>query len=222
MKINAYQNYSNNELVALLRSSDGKAYIEIVDRHYNLLFSFAYRRVEDKEDAKDLVSDTFASLWEKHSTIGDIKNLEAYLTTMIKHKVLNHFQHHKVSRNYIENFQKYLDQYQDNADHLARHNELSRLIEKEVAALPSQMRIVFELSRGNGMTRSEIAEKLDMPENTVKTNLQRALKILKSRLPLMVYLALTLPVEDKFDGNSQVSILEQKFQKERANNDFGY
>lgn len=47
------------------------------------------------------------------------------------------------------------------------------------------------------MSSKEIAEHLNMPENTVKSNLQRALKILKTRLPLIAYLAVSLPVDDE-------------------------
>ncbi|MNL14213.1 RNA polymerase sigma factor [compost metagenome] len=63
-----------------------------------------------------------------------------------------------------------------------RHNNLVALIEKEIEALPEKMRIVFELSRKNAMTRKEISEHLGLPENTVRTNMNRALKILKGKL----------------------------------------
>ena len=178
-----YNSFSDIELVAQLREGNPMAFTAIVERHYNLLFSFAYRRLEDKEQAKDTIYDAFADLWEKHAAIAEITNLEAFLITLIKNRIFNHFQRQKVSKNYIDNFQKYLDRFQDDSDYLVRHNDLAAIIEKEISALPEKMRIVLELSRKQGMNRTEIAEYLQMPENTVKTNLQRALKVLRGKLP---------------------------------------
>lgn len=186
-----YASLSNSDLVILLRRGNPMAFTTIVDRHYDLLFSFAYRRLEEKEQAKDIVYDVFAYLWEKHEAIEEIINLEAFLITMVKGKVFNYYQRQKVSRKYIENFQKYLDNYQNDTDYLVRHNDLSALIEREIAALPEKMRVVLELSRKQGMSRKEIADHLDMPENTVKTNLQRALKQLRGKLPAKGFMMLS-------------------------------
>jgi RNA polymerase sigma factor (sigma-70 family) len=67
---------------------------------------------------------------------------------------------------------------------LIRENDLLALIEKEIAALPEKMRVVFELSRKESMNRKEISEHLGLPENTVKTNMYRALKMLYRKLCL--------------------------------------
>jgi len=192
-----YNTFSDLELVNQLKLGKPLAFTAIVERHYNLLFSFAYRRLEDKEQAKDTIYDAFADLWEKHERIGEVPNLEAFLITMVKNRILNHYRRQKISKRYIDHFQQYLDTYQNDADHLVRHNELLALIEKEIAALPQKMRIVFELSRKKGMNRAEIAEYLDIPENTVKTNLQRALRILRSKFGIWVYLYLLIKISIK-------------------------
>lgn len=188
MKNVSYMSLPDIDLINLMKEGNPKAFTAIVERHYNLLFSFAYRRLEDKEQAKDTIYDAFADLWEKHDRIGEVPNLEAFLITVVKNRILNYYRRQKISKRYIEHFQHYLDHYQNDADHLVRHNDLLELIEKEIAALPEKMRVVFELSRKQGMNRSEIAEHLDMPENTVKTNLQRALRILRGKFGIWVYL----------------------------------
>ncbi len=110
------------------------------------------------------------------------KGFEPFIFTSVRNRVLDHYKHQKVSQRYLDNFKEYLEQGEDNADYLVRQHDLSALIEKEIAALPEKMRIVFELSRNTEMSRKEIAEHLGIPEETVKTNMHRALKILKGRL----------------------------------------
>jgi len=181
-----YKELSDAELVGLLRASDDAAFIEIFNRYSTLLFSFTYRRLNDKELSKDLVHDAFAGIWEKRLTVNIPGELAAFLFVVVKNRILDHYKHQKVLHKYADHFQEYLNQTQNNTDHLARHNELSTLIEKEIAALPEKMREVFELSRKTDMNRKQISEYLNMPENTVKTNLHRALKILRSKLHLFL------------------------------------
>lgn len=177
-----YNNFSDAELVGLLAEGDNAAFIEVFDRYYVLLFSFACRRLDDKEIAKDLIHDAFADIWEKRETVNIPGELAAFLFTVVKNRILDHYKHNKVSQKYIDHFQHYIDNHQDSTDHLVRHNDLLALIEKEIAALPEKMRIVFELSRNETMNRKEISEHLGLPENTVKTNMHRALKILRRKL----------------------------------------
>ncbi|SDL15860.1 Sigma-70 region 2 [Pedobacter sp. ok626] len=182
--MNTYSNFPDVQLVDLMRESDDAAFIEIFNRYYILLFSFTCRRLNDKEVSKDLIYDAFAYIWEKRDTINIPGELIAFLYTVIKNRIVDHYKHQKVRQKYVEDFQRCLDQRQNSTDHLVRHNYLNARIEREIAALPEKMRVVFELSRKKAMNRQEISEHLDMPENTVKTNLQRALRILRGKLEL--------------------------------------
>ncbi|MNX69237.1 RNA polymerase sigma factor [compost metagenome] len=100
------------------------------------------------------------------------------------------YKHKKVSQRYLESFQTYLDTEQNATDYLVRHNELSSLIEKEIAGLPHKMREVFELSRKTNLSRKEIAAELNLSEQTVKSHMHHALKILKAKLGPMVIFVL--------------------------------
>jgi RNA polymerase sigma-70 factor (ECF subfamily) len=78
---------------------------------------------------------------------------------------------------------------------------LVELIEKEVAALPAKMRIVFELSRKANLTHREIAGQLDISEETVKKHIHHALKQLRVKLGILVYLYLSL----HYFGNKRIA-----------------
>nr|WP_121273260.1 RNA polymerase sigma-70 factor [Pedobacter schmidteae] len=177
-----YTSLTDAQLVSRLREGDGTAFTTIFARFRNLLFSFAYRRLNDKELAKDLIHDAFSDIWEKRATVNVPGNLESFLVTVIKNRILDHYKHQKVSQRYIDNFNAYIKAQEDSTDHLVRHNDLNSLIEQEIAALPEKMRVVFELSRKQHLNRKEISEELHVPEESVKTNLRRAMKILKDRL----------------------------------------
>lgn len=182
-----YDNFSETELVDLLRRGDHAAFIEIFDRYKEKLCAFTNRRLNDKEATLDLIHDAFADIWEKRETVRIPGALGAFLYTVIKNRILDHYKHQKVTLKYANHCQYYYDHtvhYDglDNADYRVRHNDMWALIEKEIDALPPKMREVFVLSRKKTMNRKEISEYLGIPEDTVKTNMHRALGILRRKL----------------------------------------
>src|SRR5690606_5387963 len=89
----------------------------------------------------------------------------------------------KVSTKYIESLNTYIKNISDNTtDFLVRHKKLHQVIEEEIANLNPKTRKVFELSRKENLSRKEIAEELGIAEETVKSHIHTALKILKIKL----------------------------------------
>lgn len=74
-------------------------------------------------------------------------------------------------------------------DHVIREKQLAALIEKGISDLPPKMKEVFELSRKQKLTHKEIAEKLNLSEQTVKKQVNNALKILRVKLGTMLFLS---------------------------------
>lgn len=185
MKI-LYGNLSDNDLISLLKQGNEFAFNEIFKRYQVLLFSITYRRLNDIEVSKDLIHDMFANLWEKRAVLNVPGDFQAFLITVLKNRILNHFKHQQVSQRYLHNFHKYLEKNDNSTDHLIRHNDLSQIIELEIAALPEKMRIVFELSRKSELSRREIAGKLNISEETVKSRMRNAMIILKDKLGVLI------------------------------------
>ncbi len=177
-----YGTYQDHRLVDLLNQGDRTAYTEIYNRYAALVYAFAYKRTDEKAEAQDIVHEVFLYLWEQRTALTITHGLLPFIYTAVKNRILNRIKHKRVSERYLDAFQAYLDTSEDNADHLLRHNELATLIEREIAALPPKMRQVFELSRKDGYTRKAIAQELDLSEQTVKSHMQHALKILKEKL----------------------------------------
>jgi RNA polymerase sigma-70 factor (family 1) len=181
---------SDLELVELLKSSDHGAFNELFERYGVILYTFTYKKVRDKESAKDLVQSVYTDLWQKRSSINIKGEFRAYLFTILKNRILNEFRHQKVSQRFVDNFQAYINDAEDNTDHLVRYNDFSLLIEQEIQALPEKMRIVFKLSKDDAMTRKEIAAILNLSEEAVKSRMHRAMIILKGRLGILYLLIL--------------------------------
>lgn len=189
-----YSKYSDQELTEFLRDGDRMAYTEIYNRYDRLLYLFAYKRIGNREEVKDIIHEVFLSLWINHEHINLTYSLTTYLHSAVRNKIIDLIARKQVSFRYIETFNYFVESGQNTTDHLIRHNELQALIEKEVQALPQKMREVFDLSRKSNYSRKEIAEELGLSEQTVKSHMQHALKILKVKLgSLLVLVFMTYP-----------------------------
>jgi RNA polymerase sigma-70 factor (ECF subfamily) len=183
-----YHSFTDEELLSLLKTGDQVAYTEIYHRYKAVLYIFAYKRIGQREEVRDLIHEVFIRLWEKHDVL-IIKSLQPYLFTAVKNGIMDFVSHQQVAARYIDSFQEYVLENEGSTDHLVRHRELLSLIEREIQALPKKMRQVFELSRNTNYTRKKIAQDLAISEDTVKSHMHHALKILKNRLgPLFTML----------------------------------
>lgn len=186
----SYRTYSDPELSGLLRVGDQLAYTEIYERYFDLLYLHALKRVGDPEAAKDLIQELFTALWLKRDVQHVQSNLSHYLYTATRNAVFNFIARQKLESKYISQLPDLDRTGECFTDHLARMNQLTLIIEKEINELPEKMRIVFLLSRQDGLSHKEIADKLGLSELTVKTQVKNALRILHGKLGLVLYLVL--------------------------------
>lgn len=187
-----YDSLSDHELAALIKESDHRAYEFLYRRYFRLLFTHAYKKLRDKEQAKDVIQELFANLWLKREVVNFSTSISGYLFTAVNNKVIDHFLHKGVAEKYVSSFANFLNAGPNHADHRIREKQLADLIENEIKQLPSKMRDVFELSRKDHLTHKQIAEKLGISEKTVDRQISNALYRLKTKLGLFTFLVFLL------------------------------
>lgn len=183
-----FSTYSDLELVVELRKGDQSAYTEIYDRFKIPLYTFLWRRTQDKEVVTDILHDIFLAIWEKREQISYETSLSGYLFSAARNKLLDTIAHEKVKQRYIDSFYDFIHITDISADELVRSKEMSALIAKEISSLPPKTREVFELSRMANLSRKEIALQLGVSEQTVKSHMFNALKTLKLKLGSFLFL----------------------------------
>jgi RNA polymerase sigma-70 factor (ECF subfamily) len=187
--MDAYRNYSDQELCSLLKEGDRPAYIEIYSRYNSLLYLYAHKKLRNREEAKDVIQEVFIQLWKRHQQISFDTSLAGYLYQSVRNKALNIFAHQQIEQKYIDSLNDFLSAPTAGTDYLIREKEIAALIENEINALPPKMRQVFLLSRREHQTYKEIATTMNISEDTVNTQMKRALKTLRDKLgPLFVIL----------------------------------
>jgi len=180
--MHAYQSFTDQTLLTLLRQGDKEAYTVIYDRYKNLLYNHAYKKLGDPEEVKDALQELFTNLWNKRADIPVAMNLSGYLYAGIRNRVLNLLSHKEVEYKYLSSIQRFTPKEDYSTDLAIREKELADLIQKEIDQLPPKMREVFLLSRKENLTHQEIAGQLAISEQTVAKQVTNALRILRLRL----------------------------------------
>ncbi len=170
-------------LFKLVKRGDESAFEMLFKLYYSDLCSYAVTFVKIPEIAEEIVQETFINIWQKRNSIDIDVSWKAYVYRAIHNRCLNHLKRSRVL--------KKLDQ--ETHDDIIYHHQiviknldpdiLDRLISEELATtirnelekLPVQCRKIFLLSRQEQLTYPEIAEKLNLSLNTVKTQMKRAL-----------------------------------------------
>lgn len=190
MKTN--RNVEDMALLHSLRKGEQKAFDTLFRRYYPMLCAYAHRFVE-QEDAEEIVQDVMLLVWEKRSELQIEFSLSQYLFKMIYHQALKMITKKEVV-NRAETF--FYTKHQDIPEDVDYYliEELSRKIEKAIAALPESYQAAFVMHRFRNMSYKEIAAIYNVSPKTIDYRIQQALKLLreelKDYLPMMALFVL--------------------------------
>jgi len=190
--MNRYSSYNDYELTQLFMSGDDVAFKEIYLRYDKPLYLYAYHKLGNKEESRDVIQDVFA--WLLNNRLGlDLKTtLSGYLYKSVLNKIYNIYKHKQILNKYTEEGNGYLDLERTGTDFLVREKDIRAMIDKTIAEMPPRMREVYELKSKRYMSARQIAEYTGVAESTVNTQLKRAMKHLKLKLGLLAYLMFIL------------------------------
>jgi RNA polymerase sigma-70 factor (ECF subfamily) len=166
-------------IVQTLQTNKEKGFELLFNHYYSVLCNHVIRLVNSQEVAQDLVSEAFYLLW-KNQHFEQIQSLRAYLFKSVRNLAYNYLQrdllhtHQDISNLYLSpSYQK------STPESLFEFNELYQKMENAIQTLPPQTKTAFLMSRFEGKTYPEIAEKMNISPKTVEAHISRALKQLR-------------------------------------------
>lgn len=180
---------NNRELSIGLRNRDPEVYKDLFFQYHGRLVLFAFKFTGDMESARDIVQDTFMTLWEKADSLTIEVSPKAYLFQAVRNRSLNYSRHMNTGQAVHEKLTARIDReerrvYSDfnNPFHSLLELELGQKIREVVDSMPDKYREVFILSRHNNLRNREIAEKKGISVKMVEKYLSKAMRVLRSEL----------------------------------------
>lgn len=159
------------------------------DEYYNRLVYFSYQITHDKTQAEDLVQDAFVKFWDHCIEVSNhpaaIKN---FLYSTVKNATLNVIRHNKVAEQHINSLNG--SDVEETIFHSIIRSEVLAEIHIAIAQLPDSCQQIFKMSYLDELKNNQIADMLGISVNTVKTQKQRALKVLRGQLKPELFMLL--------------------------------
>ena len=167
------------------KQGDQSAFKNVYDAYWAKVFHFTSLYVNDPFEREEVVQQVFIRLWEKRESIDESVDLDGYLFIITRNMIFNRSRRSFNEKAYKEAMEAIgSDSYTLDAQIEAR--DLNIYIEKLVALLPDRQREAFILSRKNGLTAKEIAQRMGISQKGVERHIHLALKFIKSNLPLLL------------------------------------
>ena len=171
----------DHELLALIQDGNGQAFAMLVERHTARFYRLAYRYVQNKEAAEDVVQDAFLKLWENPALWQPQRNSK--FTTWFYRIVVNLCLdlRKKKRPEALDNDTLLMDDRQP-ADEMMMRAQEQKMLEKAIAALPERQRTALNLCFDGGLTNQEAAEVMGLNLKALQSLIMRAKARLKERM----------------------------------------
>lgn len=156
------------------------AFRELFMRYHLKVYYFILGLVKSESDAEDLTQEIFLKIWTQRSRFTEVRTFGSYLYVLAKHTAFNHIESRRVC---LENLEK--AGANDNPRNETPYEDLVAedlrlLVDMIVDSMPSQRKMIYRMSRNEGLSNTEIADKLRITKKTVENHLNLALKALRN------------------------------------------
>jgi len=171
-----------NEKIKLLLSEialnkDSKAYKELFISLHEILHRFAFSILKSKEDAEDVISDFFITIWQKKETLVDIENPKLFFFTSVKNISINKLSVRKKHNTAFN--EEYLVHFKSpffNPRELLLSREAVNKILEAINELPPKCKLIFRLIKEDGLKYADVAVLLNISVKTVEAQMAIAIK----------------------------------------------
>lgn len=134
--------------------------------------------IKNQELARDMAQDIFMNVWQNRSNFEEVHSFSAYVYKMGKYAVCNYFDHSQVNDNFIAGQKLKASDFFDMEESLYAQ-QLQELINDTVSRLTLKRKQIYTMSRVEGLSNAEIADKLQINKRTVENHLSAALSELR-------------------------------------------
>ena len=182
---------TERDLLAQVAAGSEPAFRQLYLEWQPQLASFIFSITKSRELSAEIVQDVFLKIWMSREALNGIENFKAYLFVVSKNQAINAFRKTMREIRQLEELEKTI-QYPENAVIDEEHELRLSLIDESINRLSPRQKEIYLLHRHEGYTYQQIADKLGIGKESVKTHLSQAVKAisnyLQNRLDLLALL----------------------------------
>jgi len=173
-----------SSLIEQIAARNRDAFSQFYDRYSPLIYSLCLRMLRAQSDAEDLLQEVFMQVWRQAANYSAERGTpEAWLINMARSRAIDKLRSlRRMEKSFVLTGDPAKAESMDNVESNASQSEAKLSMNSALANLPDAQRRVLELAYFNGLSQTEIAEKLNQPLGTVKTRMRNAIQRLREML----------------------------------------
>lgn len=168
----------------LLRAAAGheESFTQLFFLYRHKLYSFLLRLTESPEMTEDVIQDVFLKLWKDREHLVNIEQFGGYIYRMAQHHVLNAFRRMSKEALIMAELTRTTEAASADAGEQLRIREVREKLQYALDHLPPKQKLVYTLSREQGLKHEEIARQLNISPSTVNNHMIAALRSIRQQL----------------------------------------
>ena len=164
-----------------LQKGNIQAFERIFSQFHKRIYNFCISLHQSCDDAEETVQKVFVALLEQRLLVDEEKPLASYLYTIARYMIYQDFRQQVYKKAAFDHYILNSPDLNETTKDDVLFDELVSFLETVIEKLPERQREIFKLSRFSGFTYLQIAEQLKISENTVDTQIRRALDFVRDK-----------------------------------------
>jgi len=165
------------QLFQRISAGDEEAFSTLFHQYTPKLLPFVIKLTRNEQATAELIQETFMQLWLQRTQLNNVENPSAWIYRIASNLSVNYLKTFANRKRLLSKIDP--PEGMIHPDDQMETKELAQLIHKAILLLPERRQEVYRLSREEGFSHQQIAEKLTISTNTVKNQIGTALKFIQ-------------------------------------------
>ncbi len=170
------------DLLASLQAGQVEALRTLYQRYGRLVYTLSRRILHSDEEAEEVTQDVFLTLWHKNTYQAKRGSLSRYLVVLARSRSIDKLRSQTSHRQRLQKWHMIMADDASTPLDIATLTERGELTRQALSKLSDKERQVIEIAYYEGLSQSEIAQRLNIPLGTVKSRSRQALRKLRQAL----------------------------------------
>ena len=174
--------YIESEVLHQISKGDETAFRLLFNEHWQNMYGVAFMLTKSATLAEDMAQEIFMKLWIKREELPGVENFRSYLFIVARNHIFNELKKKSTDILFTNRLFEYFHDTKETPEIKLLQKEAEQIMVEAIELLPQQQKMVYRMSREEGMTRNEMAERLGIAPNTVRNHLAKALEMIRHKL----------------------------------------